>query len=151
MVALTISVMLILLPFLFIQKYSNSPGNIVWPILFFGYSYAPAYIAGMIIIGLITLLISLWSLVTNLYSCCYPLTTKYLSCQKWQFRICLFLMLVCEVIGVFFYLVNDESNNKENIIARTVLLIFIVVNMLDFLFWVYGYCGMDYEKGDNIR
>jgi hypothetical protein len=38
-----------------------------------------------------------------------------------------------------------------DIYAKKTLFVFIGVNALDILFWIWGMKTLDYEKGDNIR
>ena len=72
---LVISVMILCLPFAWIQRYSNSPGNLTWVVLFLGFPFGESYRTIMIVIGCICLFISLFTLLVNAIAACNGTTT----------------------------------------------------------------------------
>jgi len=85
--------MIILLPFHWIQRYSNTPGNLVWIFIFFGFSWTSKYRLPMLIEGIIFAAISGMSFFINLVAC-KGITTqmKKLIVIEWIFA--LILMIV---------------------------------------------------------
>lgn len=74
-IAIVIMDMLILFAsFFWIQRYSNSPGNIVWVFMFFGGDWNSAYKSVLIILGVISLAICLVTLAANLVAGVYGIT-----------------------------------------------------------------------------
>lgn len=49
-----------------VVRWSNAPGNLVWPFLFFGLNWNPGFKAPYIIVGVINLLISIITFSLNL-------------------------------------------------------------------------------------
>lgn len=47
----------------------------------------------------------------------------------------------------------QDQNEKDffSIIANKSLLTFIFVNILDLVFWLWGFMTLEYENGDKIR
>ncbi len=92
--AIVIMNMLILFaPFYWIQRYSNSPGNIAWVFLFFGYDWNSAYKSILIILGAITLLISLLTLLANAVAGLSGITTFVKRMVVGCWTLCLVLMV----------------------------------------------------------
>lgn len=69
MISVVLAFMVILLPFHWIQRYSNTPGNIAWIFIFFGFEWAAKYRLPMLIEGIICAAISLMSLLVNVFAC----------------------------------------------------------------------------------
>lgn len=132
------------------QRYTNSPGNLVWAPLMLAYSWNNPFPTPLIIIGVIQALISLASFFFNIITCGGPTTkTKKVLIAVWI--ISLLLMIGCEVYAVLFYLGLKEMTAYKDIQAKKTLAIFIVVNFFDLLFWVWGLKSLSYENGDPVR
>lgn len=69
LIVVCLAFMIILLPFNWIQRYSNSPGNLTWIFLFFSFGWSSNFKTPMIILGILTTLISATSFLTNLLGC----------------------------------------------------------------------------------
>ncbi len=46
-ISVVLAIMIVTFPFYWIQRYSNTPGNLVWVILFFGFPWAQAFRTSM--------------------------------------------------------------------------------------------------------
>lgn len=68
-IAVVLAFMIILLPFHWIQRYSNTPGNLVWIFIFFGFSWSAQYKIPMLILGIIFAAISLMTFLVNILAC----------------------------------------------------------------------------------
>lgn len=100
-----IAIAILVLPLLWVQRFSNSPGNLVWPVFFLYYAFAWKRNYGwtFISIALLTLAISLLTLVTHLWVGCKGVTTCTRSFMSCSWITNLFLMVAAEVVAVLLY------------------------------------------------
>lgn len=85
--------MIILLPFHWIQRYSNTPGNIVWVFIFFGFSWTAKYRLPMLIEGIIFATISGMSFFINVIAC-KGITTQMKKFIVIEWILALILMII---------------------------------------------------------
>jgi hypothetical protein len=87
------------------QRYSNSPGNLVWPALFIPFEWSPLFKIFMLIIGIGAAIVSLLTFVFNLSTLVKTSTStrKMLSCG-WIFG--LIILLALEGLAIYKYLVS---------------------------------------------
>ena len=103
----------------------------------------------MEIIGLVNAFISFTSILVNLIACGGISTTvKRVIVFQWVFG--LILMVGCEVYAVLTYLGSESSEFKDEVAVK-VLMVFIAVNVFDFIFWIWGLRTLSHENGDRIR
>ena len=104
----------------------------------------------MLIEGIIFAAISGMSFFINLIAC-KGITTqmKKLIVIEWIFA--LILMIVGEILAIVIYLQDQKEQDFSSIIANKSLQTFICVNILDLMFWLWGYLTLEYENGDKIR
>lgn len=69
LIAVVLAFMIILLPFHWIQRYTNTPGNLVWIFLLFGFGWSDQYKVPMLIEGIIFATISAMTFGVNLVAC----------------------------------------------------------------------------------
>jgi hypothetical protein len=57
------------------------------------------------------------------------------------------------VLAIVTYVANSGKDNQgyHGVLAKSLLMIFIPVNILDLLFWLWGLMTLTYENGDKIR
>lgn len=92
-ISVVLTFMIIMLPFHWIQRYSNTPGNLAWIFLFFGFAWTAQYKIPMLIEGIIFASISGISFFVNLIACRGITTTmKKVIVIAWIFT--LILMIV---------------------------------------------------------
>jgi hypothetical protein len=93
LIAVVLAFMIVFLPFHWIQRYSNTPGNIAWIFLFFAFAWTSQYKLPMLIEGIIFITISAMSFGVNVVAC-RGITTrmKKLIVIEWIFA--LILMVV---------------------------------------------------------
>lgn len=103
MIAVVISIVILCSKLGWGQRYSNHPGNLVWPALFFMMDWTQPFALPMEIIGLVNAFISFTSILVNLIACGGISTTvKRVIVFQWVFG--LILMVGCEVYAVLTYL-----------------------------------------------
>jgi len=93
LISVVLAFMIILLPFHWIQRYSNTPGNIAWIFLFFGFTWTDQYKLPMMILGIIFAAISGMSFFVNIIAC-KGITTrmKKLIVIEWIFATILMIV-----------------------------------------------------------
>lgn len=132
------------------QRYSNSPGNLVWPPLFLPFQWTSSFRVYMQIIGIVMAVVSVMTFITNLSTFAKTSTaTRKIVTFGWIFG--LILLLLMEGLAVFKYLTAGDVTEYEDAHAKKTLAVFIGVNALDILFWLWGMKTLDYEKGDQVR
>ncbi len=68
-IAVVLGFMVLILPFHWVQRYTNTPGNLVWVFLFFGYTWTPDYQLPMLVQGVLAIVVSLLSFGVNTFAC----------------------------------------------------------------------------------
>jgi hypothetical protein len=132
------------------QRYSNSPGNLVWAGMFLPFQWSLSFEVFMLIIGIGAAVVSIVTFLFNLSTLIKTSTStrKMLSCG-WIFG--LVILVALEGLAIYKYLVSNNLTEYADIHAKKTLAVFILVNGLDILFWLWGMKTLDYEKGDQIR
>lgn len=98
-----ISLLILVAPLGWAQRYTNSPGNLAWVPIMLGYLWSDKLRLVMLIIGIAQAVISVLSFVVNLITCSGPTTkTNKLIVGSWI--LCLLIMVGCEVYAVLTYL-----------------------------------------------
>lgn len=77
------------------QRYTNAPGNLVWPFLFFGYDWTSAFKGSYITVGVFTLLISFATFLVNILPFRGGLTTGKKKIINLEWIGALVLMAIC--------------------------------------------------------
>jgi len=54
-------------------------------------------------------------------------------------------------LAIVIYLQDQKEQDFSSIIANKSLQTFFCVNILDLMFWLWGYMTLEYENGDRIR
>lgn len=154
-VAVSICIIVMSLAILFgplnwIQRYSNCPGNIAWVFLFLGYGWSEAFSGKMIAIGVLSLLVCLLSLVSNITTLLKGTTTgiKKLIVVCWVLS--LLIMVINEIIAIAAFFAGNEGSFND-VVAKKLLQVFLAVNILEFILWLFGLNTLKYENGDKIR
>ena len=89
-----LSLVILIAPLGWAQRYTNSPGTIAWVPLMLGYMWSSKLSLPMLIVGIAQAVISGLSLLVNLVTCSGPTTkTKKASIAVWI--ICLLIMMGC--------------------------------------------------------
>jgi hypothetical protein len=148
--AIIISFVILLMRLAWGQRYTNAPGNITWPLLFLVYQWSSKFFAYMLIIGIGTALVCVLTLFLHLFTFIKTSTsTKRVLTIGWGF--CIGVLLALEGLAVVIYLISGNVSEYIDVYAKITLTVFIVVNILDVLFWIWGMKTLDHEKGDQVR
>jgi hypothetical protein len=148
------SFLILVLPFHWIQRYSNSPGNWVWPGLFFSFLWSfldASATHSLLLIGLLTFLVSVITLAGNLIAGCKGITTGMKRCLIVCWVMTVLLMVGAEVLAVLTYISIKEGSDYQGMVAKILLEIFVAINLIDLNFWLFGLLTLRHENGDNIR
>lgn len=131
-------------------RYTNSPGNVVWAPLFLAYHWTEKFRIPMQIIGIVAAVISGLTLLIHLSTLIKTSTsTRKLLMGWWIFAI--LLLLALEGLAIYMYITAGAVTEYKDVHAKRTLGVFILVNALDILFWLWGMKTLDYEKGDQVR
>jgi hypothetical protein len=152
-VMMFIALLILVCSLYWVQRYTNTPGNIAWAYMFLTISWSTLSPVRnfMLGIGFAYLIISVITFLVNVNSLCGGTTTtskRYLKCW-WIFVIV--LMIVFEVVALIGYLAGTSSGQFYEVAANRLLQMFLVGNFIDLLFWLWGLLALQYENGDLIR
>ena len=151
LVIVVINAMILFGPFFWVQRYSNSPGNIVWIFMFFLFSWNPSYSTLMIVIGIITILVSGITLVINIIAGITGITSSIKKAVTFCWATGMILMLINEVIAIATYIQNSKYSSYKDMEAKKVLLLFVILNIVELVFWGFGLYTLKGENGDMVR
>lgn len=106
-----IILLVFILPLLWIQRYTNSPGNLVWPGLFllFAYKSEGELSTLLLLISASTLLISLFTFIINIFAGFKGITTTVKSIVKVFWFVDLLLIISNEALAVKAYMDSKNS------------------------------------------
>lgn len=68
-IGVVLGFMILILPFHWVQRYTNTPGNLVWLFLFFGFTWTLNYQIPMLIEAVIAIVVSVLSFGVNTFAC----------------------------------------------------------------------------------
>lgn len=89
-----INLLVLFASFYWIQRYSNSPGNITWTLMYLPLTWNPSYNSQMIAIGVLSLIISLITIAVNAIAAFNGITTLMKKIIVISWSVCLVIMLV---------------------------------------------------------
>ena len=137
--------------FYWVQRFSNSPGNLAWIFLFFGFAWSEQFGPKMTALGALCLTVSLITLLANAVAAWKGITigTKKIVVGCWTLD--LLLMFVNEVVAIAVYFQNSDTSSYNDVAAKKILQTFLAINVIEFLLWIFGLLTLKYENGDPIR
>ena len=138
LVIIVINALILFGPFFWVQRFSNSPGNIVWIFMFFLFTWNPSYSTLMIVIGVITILVSLITLIINLIAAATGITSSIKKAVTFCWGTGMVLMLINEILAVATYIQNSKYSSYKDMEAKKVLLLFVIINIVELVFWGFG-------------
>lgn len=59
--------------------------------------------------------------------------------------------MALEGLAIYMYIAAGAVTEYKDVHAKRTLGVFILVNALDILFWLWGMKTLDHEKGDQVR
>lgn len=133
------------------NRYTNSPGNLVWPIIFLVYQWTANFSTPMLVIGITTAVISGITFLINLSTLCRTTSSTIKAIKAWWI-FAIILLLGLEVLAIVWYLKAGQPTEYRDVQAKRTLGVFVLVNALDILLWIYGLGILDernYHFGDS--
>lgn len=107
-IAIVISFVILVMRLGWGQRYSNSPGNLVWPPLFLPFEWSPSFRVYMQIIGIVTAVVSVITFFSSLSTLAKTsTTTRKIVTFGWVFG--LVLLLLMEGLAIFKYLTAGDA------------------------------------------
>lgn len=108
---MVIAVLVLIGSFFWAQRYTNSPGNVVWVFMFFGFGWNSAYGTMMIFIGIIALLVSLSSIIVNVIASFTGITSGVKKAITVTWVGAMVAMLINEVLAIATYMQNSKYSS----------------------------------------
>jgi hypothetical protein len=147
---IALSLMIMFMPFFWVQRFTNSPGSAVWPFLFFYFAGQTIDTLIMVLIGLLTVASNILTWSTNGLALLNGVST-FLKKLMW---VCFIISLVFTGVSEILALIIVFSMPKVDFtrtLIKSMLEIFVFVNFIDLLFWFLGLMSLNYENGDVVR
>ena len=110
MITISISVMALFGEFDWALRYTNAPGNLVWPFLFLGYSWTNTFKGAYIVVGIFTLLITIATFVVNIMPLKGGLTSGKRKLIHYEWIGALIIMGIFEILVFATYLSGANAN-----------------------------------------
>ena len=151
LMTLAFAVMSLFGQFEWAQRYTNAPGNIVWALLFLGVDWTVAFNGSFKAIGFLNLAISLATLFIHMVPLYKGITSTSRKIIKIAWVLCLLIMIGCEILCLITYLGNTQKNAFNDFIAKKLAQTFLVINLIDGLFWIWGLLSLQSAGGDTVR
>jgi hypothetical protein len=148
---MVISVITLSAQFDWALRYTNAPGNLTWPFLFFGYAWTSAFKGSYITVGLFTLLLSFATFIVNILPFRGGLTTGKKKIIHFEWIGALVVMAICEVIVFATFLAGANTTDFYDGVAKKLAQTYLPINIIDALFWVWGLMTLKYTSGDVVR
>jgi hypothetical protein len=94
----------------------------------------------MILIGIISILITFSSLLMLALELLKGLTTCLKKTIFIQWIICISLTILTELFAIYSYNIIKNYDHYSDRLAANILEIFVIVNIIDLIFWTTGRC-----------
>lgn len=110
---LLITLLVLTLPLLWIQRFTNSPGNLVWPglFLFFVRQWQGTFDSIMLLIAGLAVIVSALTFIANIFAGFKGTTTGIKKFIKFSWIFDLVLMLVNEGLAVFAFTLGRSNGH----------------------------------------
>lgn len=136
----------------FALRYTNAPGNLAWVFLFFSFDWTAHFKTFYIPAGVVNLIITISNLSAHLV---FMMSNFNANIKRIIFLVwlgSLLAMIVAEIMVFFGYVAGGaDSNSIVDSVAKKLGQVFLIVNIVDGLFWVYGLLGLRITIGDSIH
>ncbi len=128
-----------------VQRYNNSPGNIIWGYMFLTFDWGHFTLLKILfrVIAVLEVFVSFGSFVLNILLFCIPLSSNYRKAVKYWWISCMAAMAVLEVVTLGMYFYHDFGDTVLEVAANSMMQIFLSCNLTDLLFWLWGVPGCD--------
>ena len=146
-----LSVMILFLPFYWVQRVTNSPGSAVWPFLFFIYCHHTKYRVLLEVIGLISLITNILTWSSNGLALLNGVTTAMKKIIIVAFFIGLAFTGINEILAIVAAYGVHPGKNYDKIFVKSMLQTYTFINGIDLVFWILGMMSLNHENGDVIR
>lgn len=131
-----------------VMRYNNSPGNIIWGYMFLSTNWGmvPGLSTLFRLIGWLELIICAVSFIMNMLPNCLGIPSYYRRALRYWWISCLLVMLIVEIASFCIYMAYDFDSRENSHGANRMLQIFLSCNLVDMLFWEWGYLVVTYSR-----
>lgn len=112
--------MILLMPFYWVQRFTNSPGSAVWPFLFFIFASQTAHQLIMVLIGVLSLVSSILTWVTNGLALLNGVSTTLKKILWVTYIISLVFTVICEIMALVIVF-TVPSTDFKHILVKSML------------------------------
>ena len=144
------ALMILFMPFFWVQRFTNSPGSAVWPFLFFIFASQTSHVVIMVLIGLLSLISNVLTWSTNGLALLNGVSTTLKKILWVTVIISLVFTVICEIMALFIVFTVPTVDFKHTLV-KSMLESFLLVNFVDLVFWFFGMMSLNYENGDVVR
>ena len=117
---LILSLMIMFMPFFWVQRFTNSPGSAVWPFLFFLEAYHTRYTTLMMLIGFFALTSNVLTWAVNGLALMNGVSTTLKKIIWVCFIISLSAAIINEVMALFVVFLVPQSDFKRILVKSMV-------------------------------
>jgi hypothetical protein len=134
-----------------VQRYNNSPGNIIWGYMFLttNWGMVPGLSTLFRVIGYLELFICAVSFLMNMLPSCVGVPAYYRKALRVWWILCIVTMIIVEVVSCLMYMTYDFDMHRDRLGANRMMQIFMSCNLVDMLFWEWGYLVVTYSRPDE--
>jgi hypothetical protein len=150
LLAIILSVITLFGPFDWALRYTNAPGNLVWPFLFF-LPWESSFQGSYVTVGILTLLTTVCTFVVNALPLAGGLTVMKKKIIHSEWIAALVTMGICEIIVFATYIAGADANSFIDFTAKKLAQTYLPINLIDALFWIWGLMTLKYTSGDTVR
>lgn len=133
------------------QRYTNSPGNVIWAVVIVQFAHDMEFMLQIQLIAWATAAITTSTLVINIIALVSGITPCVKKSIFIQWIISLILIIISILLAAIMFLNNYYIDKSTSEILSNVCLKYILVSIVDVGFWVWGLLTLTYENGDYIR
>jgi hypothetical protein len=143
-VYLILSAMAVAMPFYWVQRFTNSPGMVVWSVMLFVYA-GRTYKWGtiLVVMGILMLLTSILTWVGNGLALGNGVSTTIKKLIVISFIIGLIFTVVAEILGGV-GMMSIKPKNYNSVFLHSLFQMFVFVNGIDLIFWLVGLMSLQY-------
>lgn len=133
------------------MRYTNGPGNLTWVFLFFSFPWSGAFQKFYILAGVLNLLITISMLSVHLVFLMTKFNPNIKKIINYVWLGSLAAMIIAELVVFIAYVSGAGSSQTSNDhVAIKIAQTFIPINIIDGLFWIFGYISLYIRSQDEL-
>jgi hypothetical protein len=131
-----------------VERYNNSPGNVIWGYMFLTENWGTKLSVLFRVLGVLELVICVVSFLMNMLPFWIGIPGRYRKALGRWWQLCITMMAVSGLVGFVVFMVYDFGATSADVGANRMMQIFLSCNLVDLLFWLWGYSVITYSTPD---